>query len=426
MQDLQLTHRPTGKQAETLSLTGLTDFAVLIYLLGLVSSKALLGIGMGGLSIVAILYAIRHREAVANGPSFKPFLYPCLIFLITLLSGINSADLSEWGAFVSKKLPFLILPVVFYTLRDHFSKRYLMYLACFVILVSLVSLGVLANYLMHFESVNAAIGKGRAIATPVDHTEFSLYVAFAAIVSLFIYLEPKKVINLGTKSTFLLLAIFLIIFLHILTVRSGLVVFYLSALLLLGRHFLLQKKYGVIAGLLAAFFIVPLLSINFVPSLKKKMDYVQWDFKQYSKDKGLTYSDSERIYSMTAGWEIFKTAPMVGIGIGDLKAECQAYYKQSYNKVLNHFPHNQYLFALAAAGVLGLIVYLIAILGPVFYFRQEMDAYMASLVLMILIAGLAENPMERTFSIGFYLFFALASTCYLTTKWARQKSSYHS
>jgi len=265
MQDLELTQ----DRSTAISLTGLTDFAVVIYFIGLVASKAILAIGMGVLTVTAIVHVIKNKETHIKSASLNSFLFPVLIFLVTLLSGLNSTDLTEWGAFVTKKLPFLVLPMVFYTLRIHFSKRYRTYLAGFTIIVSLVSLGVLANYLMNFESVNAAIGRGSAIATPVDHTEFSLYVAYAALVSLFIYLEPKKVIALGTQSTFLLLAIFLIIFLHILTVRSGLVVFYLSAILLLGMHFLRKKKYGVIAGLLAAFFIIPLLSINFIPSLKK-------------------------------------------------------------------------------------------------------------------------------------------------------------
>lgn len=418
MQDLELTQN----RSTAISLTGLTDFAVVIYFIGLVASKAILAIGMGVLTVTAIVHVIKNKETHIKSASLNSFLFPVLIFLVTLLSGLNSTDLTEWGAFVTKKLPFLVLPMVFYTLRIHFSKRYRTYLAGFTIIVSLVSLGVLANYLMNFESVNAAIGRGSAIATPVDHTEFSLYVAYAALVSLFIYLEPKKVIALGTQSTFLLLAIFLIIFLHILTVRSGLVVFYLSAILLLGMHFLRKKKYGVIAGLLAAFFIIPLLSINFIPSLKKKMDYVQWDFKQYRQDKGLTYSDSERIYSLKAGWEIFKEQPLLGIGIGDLKAACKQYYQQFHNKDLDHFPHNQYLFCLAATGIMGLIAYMVAILGPVLHFRRRMDAYLASLILIILLAGMAENPMERTFSIGFYLFFVLASICYLTTIWEQQKS----
>jgi len=158
-----------------------------------------------------------------------------------------------------------------------------------------------------------------------------------------------------------------------------------------------------------------------LPSLKKKLNYVSWDLNQFRTGKGLNYSDSERIYSLSAGIEIFKESPITGIGIGDLKSACKKIYTTRYQKELDHYPHNQYLFVLAGMGLIGFLFYAFAFLGPLVVLRGRYDPYFLSLYAVVIISGLAENTLERTFSIGFYLFFVGASLCYLYRPWVQQK-----
>jgi len=391
---------------------------VAIYLIGLVSSKAILGIGMVGLAVAALAYGSRQSW---DGARVKPFLFPVIIFLITLLSGLHSEDLAMWSQFIAKKAPFLVLPIAFYLARDHFAKHFYDYLLGFVIIVGVVALGVIVNYLMNFDNLNKAIGRGQAISTPIDHAEFSIYIAYAAICSLFMYYEDKRVVRIGSKSTLLLTAIFLTIALHILAVRSGLAVFYSVLLLIGGFHFYRQRKYKLLLALLVGIFIFPMIAIKTIPSLNKKMSYAKWDINQYKKGKGLSYSDSERLFSLEAGWSVFKSAPIIGVGVGDLKSKCQEAYAARNYPELQHYPHNQYLFVLAAMGIIGFILYSIALLGPLWFMRGSYDPYFISLHAVLFISALVENTLERTFSIGFYLFFVLLSLSYLTKKWDQQK-----
>ncbi len=408
----------TLKQNRALDVT--IDFWVLILLIGLVSSKALLAIGMGGFAVTA-LYAYLKNRPTTDSP-LGPFLFPMLIFAVTLWSGVHSDNTGVWLDFIAKKSPFLILPLAFYAVRDNMQEKYLTHLAIFVIVTSLISLAVLTNYLMNFDAINIDLSKGKALNTPIDHTEFSIFVAYAAIVSLFLYLEPQhRILKVGSKSTFLLLSIFLTLFIHILAVRSGLIVYYLSMGLLLGYHFWRQKKYKLLVGLLAGLILLPTIAINVVPSLKKKVGYMRWDLKQYSEGKGSSYSDSERLYSLKAGWEIFKQQPVLGTGIGDLKDECQAIYQRDLGRTLEHYPHNQYLFVLAGMGVLGFLLYAVSLFGPLVFFRGTYTPYFLGLILVVLLSGLVENTVERTYSIGFYLFFALSSYCQMAGVWAQRK-----
>ena len=373
---------------------------------------------MVSFSVVALF---RFRKPLMEGKNILLFLFPILIFDMTLISGLNSADLGEWWAFMTKKSPFLVLPLAFYAARDRIALRYYDFLMAFVVIVAIVSLGVLTNYLMNFEVLNEAIGRGKAITTPIDHTEFSIFVAFAAVVSLFLYMEEKRVVRIGTQSTLLLLSLFLVIFLHILAVRSGLAVLYGTGLLMGIYTFIKKKKTGMLLGFMVAMFVFPLLAVKVVPSLKTKLDYVNWDMHRLRVDKGLNHSDSERIYSLRAGVEIFRAHPLMGIGIGDLKKKCQDIYVRDLGQRLDHFPHNQYLFVLAGMGIVGFLFYTIGLLGPIIMLWRRMDPYFLSLYCVVFISALVENTLERTFSIGFYLFFVLASISFLSRTWERQK-----
>ncbi len=395
------------------------DVSIAVFLIGMVSSKALLGIGMALVCIAALWY---YRELLmSNRPLLKYFLPPVFIFVITLISGINSEDTTSWLAFMSKKSPFLLLPFAFYISREQVARRYYDYLMAFVVIVAVVSLGVLTNYLMNFEVLNEAIGKGKSITTPIDHTEYSIFVAFACLVSLFLYTEEKRVVRIGTKGTLIMLSLFLFIFLHVLAVRSGLAVLYLSAFSMGIYTFFKRRNYKLLIGLLAFLVIAPMIAINIVPSLKKKIGYANWDLSQYKEGKGLNYSDSERIYSLQAGVEIFKKNKVLGTGIGDLKAACQKIYKQRLNRTLDHFPHNQILFALAGMGIIGLCFYLLAAFLPLISLRGHYDSYFLTLHCVVFLSAMVENTVERTFSIGFYLFFLLSSICYLTRTWGQAK-----
>lgn len=397
----------------------LIDICAGIFLIGMVCSKALLAIGMVIFCLAAIFQY--GKSYTREAKTLSILLMPAIIFGATILSGINSEDLSVWGEFIAKKVPFLLLPIAFYLAKERMAYRYYDFLMAFVIIVAVVSLGVLTNYLMNFEVLNEAIGRGKAITTPIDHTEFSIFVAFAAVVSLYLYVEEKRVVRIGTRSTLLMLCIFLVLFLHILAVRSGLAVLYITFFLMAVYTFVKSKRYGLLAGSLLLMMLLPLVAVNVVPSLKTKLDYVNWDFHRHDIGKGVTYSDSERIYSLQAGLEIFRGNMIIGTGIGDLKHECQKIYQRRLGKVLEHYPHNQYLFVLSGLGVVGFIFYSIALLGPLVRLRGHYDPYFLTLHCVVFVSALVENTIERTFSIGFYLFFVLAGICYLTRKWAQPK-----
>lgn len=403
-----------NQQSNDSSFPIIIDLFVFIYLIGLVSSKALLSIGMIGLSCVCFAYAAKHFKI---DKSLRIFLFPTIIFLATILSGINSDNSLVWTEYLIKKLPFLILPFAFYFIRDHISRRYYHYLAGFVVILCICSIYILLKYVADYEAMQKAISQGKAMMTPIDHSEFSLFVAFGTLVGIILFADWPKVLREKYKMSIGIMSIFLALFIHILAVRSGIVILYSGLFLIGSYHFIKKKKYKSFILLLTALIIIPIIGIKTIPSLKAKMDYVKYDLSKFQKGEGLNYSDSERLYSLNAGWTIFKQNKIFGVGIGDLKDACKEQYGLQHNFTINHYPHNQYIFVLAGLGLIGFLLYTISLLGPLWSLRHQLDNYIIALHIIILVSALVENTTERTFSIGFYLFFTLASISYLNNKW---------
>ncbi len=375
-----------------------------------------------GLLVIASFFYVRDKGVKMKRPT-TPFILYIGIFLITVISGVNSTNTEVWLQFLAKKSPFLFMPVCFYLTRDHFAQRYYDYLNGFIVLVVLFSFGILTNYLLNAEAINIAIGKGQTLNTTIDHTEFSIYVAYAIVVSIFLYMEKRVTSRGGNRQTKLLIALFLMVFIHVLAVRSGLAVLYISGLLVALWYMFQKRSFKYLVPLIVSVILIPIMASKTFPSLKKKIDYTMWDLEQFRKGKGTSYSDSERLYSLQAGWSVAKEHMFLGVGIGDLKDECDKFYEKTLGKTLVHYPHNQYLFAVGAMGIVGLLIYLLCILGPIILLRSMMDPYFIMLTLVVLSSAMVENTLERTFSIGFYLFFALLSICHLTSKWAQPRSS---
>ena len=383
----------------------IVDMFVILYVLGIVFSKFLISVATVGLLITAMYKLVKRQEEF--GPDIKPFLALTIIFWITIWSGLFSDDITMWTAFVMKKLPFLILPFSFYVLRNEMSERIGHYLMLFVAITVISGLGVVVNYFLNYDAIQSAIGRGQAMPTPIDHTEYSLYLAYGLFICAFGDKLMKQAYPVVGNKAIGLMALFLFLVLHILAVRSGLAVFYITSLIIGSYALVRQRKWLLLVAFLSMIFLIPIVAVNTIPSINNKWHYTKYDYLQYKKGNGVNYSDSQRLYSIKVGLDIASENLFNGTGIGDLSAMCKIKYKEMLGEELDHYPHNQYLFILASMGLIGLMAYLIALFYPFYYYRHKLNYLLVSLYLLLLVSGLVENTIERTFSIAFYLFFVL-------------------
>ena len=230
----------------------------LAIIVGLLSSRFLMTVGM----IVLIANGVFNPAIKSNFRNFlsnKPMIIISGLFILYLLSGIYSENFSFLLERLRIKLPFLFLPFAFCAMPRFSEKKYYGLFYCFFIVVFLSSLGTFIYYLFDLETINDAYKYAKVLPTPINHIRYSLMVCFAIIIGIHLYYKDfylkykfeKKLIFVGT--------LFLIIFIHLLSVRSGLVALYLTLIYLIVRYVFYHKKF--IAGIALIVLIAVLASI---------------------------------------------------------------------------------------------------------------------------------------------------------------------
>ena len=326
------------------------------------------------------------------------------IFLVVLFSGINSDNHTEWIHQIKLKLPFLLLPFAFFSLKPINKDTHKWIHFVFIATVLVSTFQVLITCFADFKAISLSIGKGKAIPTPIDHIHYSIMVAYA-IVSSFIYsiISQDKKWKIGL----FLVGIFLFGFAHFLSVRTGLALSYSSLVFVLGWYVIRNKKYVtglVTVALLAA---IPFIAFKTIEPFKRKINYMYWDFAKYKQGKGKSYSDSERLMSYEIAADLIKESPFVGHGVGDLRPIMIRKHKEKFGQKEKYiYPHNQYLYVLTTMGIIGAIFFFGGLLSPVL-FAERRNIFLASIFILMMLSFMVENTIQRAVITAFYLFFIL-------------------
>lgn len=396
-------------------------FFCALLLCALIFSPFLLTVSMIGLLLVAFINTEVKDGTTSwsfnTAPFLKlkeykkylPFLVIPLYFLIVLFSFWQNTGASDY--FVERlriKLPFLILPFVFLGLPP-FSKKEINGLLYFLlILLVLTCIGIGVNYLLNFEAINDMLSRGKPMPTPRNHIRFSLLTATGIIGG--IYLISQKYFWKYNWERYLISActLFLILFIHILSVKSGLLCLYFALGILALRYIFKSGNIFIGIGLIAGILLIPFIAYKTIPSLKSKIDYTLWDLGKYREGAGGGYGDAGRITSLKVGVELFQTNPVFGVGVGNIRSKVDQIYAEKYPDYTQPImPHSQFLYVLAAMGIVGLLLFLIAFFVPLFYNRAYHDLFFLGFYMIFLMAFLLEHTIENQLGVASFSFFLL-------------------
>lgn len=397
-------------------------------IIALIYSKFMLTVGM-------ILLLLISLVQIGNGNTFKISFRPeaknlfqklwrrkdllvlSFFFLIVLLSGIYSSDMNYLGERLRIKLPFLILPFAFASLPAFTEKQYygLFYFLMIVVVISTIPVGF--HYLQHYEIIQENIQKGKTIPTPMNHIRYSLMIAFSVLSGAVLWWKGFYIKYAYERYWIAGVTIFLFVFIHILSVRSGLLILYLSIFLLVFRFIFISQKFFLGLGMIVGLCIFGFFALETIPSLKSKVNYMRYDFEQYLKGNNQNYSDAERLISMEAGIKIGNQNPVFGVGAGDLKSEVSVLYKKDFPEISKpKMPHNQLISVYAGSGILGLAIFLFAFFYPLWYRKNYQDILFTILHLIVFCSFFMENTLETAVGVAFYILFLLFGLNYLNGK----------
>jgi O-antigen ligase len=344
------------------------------------------------------------KDFIAN----RSFWLITLVFWVSLFSVFNSKNLDTWWFFTSMKLPFLLFTFAVYALPQLSKKTFQQVILVYVLILFFSSFQVLLPFFDRQEELRQLIAKGHSIPTPIDHIKYSLFLSFGIITSLMLVIDRGKLFFKGEKILLTLVLIYLFIFIHLLAVRSGILILYIN-LAVYGLTELIRRKKYLLGGLtLAIILSIPLIAYLVLPTFRAKVQYSIRDFQMSSQNKEMDYSDGERLRSYQIGWEMFEDSPITGFGVGDVFDEyAERYENKFYDTNPTFLPHNQFLTIAVSTGIVGLLFFSLSFFFPFLYKEAWKDPFLKALFILMLLSFLVENTLERQYSVGFYLVFLL-------------------
>ena len=378
-------------------------------LVGMLLSDATMSIGMIALIGNAVLnwdVGALFRRFLRN----KALLGLTGIFLIYLISGLWSENTVFFLRRLRLTLPFFILPFGILSIPRFDRSAYFSLLYGFFWIMAIMCLYSLSLYVRDYEQITELYKRGQVMPTPVMHIRFSLMVAYCVAIGWYLFTERfywrfpwERYLLLGSSA-------FLVVYLHVLAVRSGLLALYGVLLFFLLHAMVKYKKYSI--GLVAVIGLAlgVWLAFRYVPTLKNKIGYTRYSINLFLKRENLEeLSDSYRLGSILAGLELGRQHPLTGVGIGDIREECDVYFQQHLPALVGQglMPHNQYLFILAATGFPGLLYFIWATFYPLFYRRSYRNLLIAAFYIIAISSFMVEHTLETQLGLAFYLVFVL-------------------
>jgi O-antigen ligase len=234
----------------------------------------------------------------------------------------------------------------------------------------------------------------------------NIIAAFAA----FYLLAKNNWRKLSLTNLFYLMAgIWLFIFNGIMGVRMAVLVLiillFLASFYLVFRH----KKIGLSITLFLITIIFPIVSYYTLPGIKESTRDALWEYKVYQETRDANGgSNAQRFVYWNIAWDIFKTAPVMGIGTGDVADAFNSYYLAHPNLLqqqYQHRTHNQYLTFLLTFGVIGFILFMLVVFYPLFYKRKYLDYFYIVFFIAFALSLLTEDTLETQAGVTFYALF---------------------
>jgi len=371
--------------------------ATCIALVGIFFSRAMISIGMIGIALVFVLTKSWKKSFSFKSPDIIVFfLAPVLIMY--LIGGIWTENYTYWLDRIQVKLPLLFLPLGAWAIKDIVRQRTMdLLILVFISLCAATALASFVYYIVHFKEVTESYKNAKTIPTIIEHIRYSLLLSIAVFASIQTYLKSSIVISRAQKNIVGGMGLFIFFFLHVLSIRSGLLAFYATGFVWLIVYVFQsgQKKLLLVLPAGMSFLV---LMYFLVPSLHNKANYMVRDINQFVTGKSVNnYSDGNRLLSMKIGVQVGFEHTLLGVGSGDVQDEMDVVYKNGYTDIDQRnwlIPHNQFVYIFTALGLIGLLIFILCLLYPLFNQYVLNDVFCLAVLISSYTSFLSESTLE--------------------------------
>ena len=365
-------------------------------------------IGIAGLFLTSVGYALNER-VIAQRARWRELLSFLLVYAVHLVTGLLHSSLADIALRqdLVLQLPFVLLPLTFLLLPDwqpwQLRSTWLVLIGACLVAAAAATL----NYVLHNKEIEQLYLQSKVMPTEPDHIRFSLLISIAVIAGAILVCEGG--LERRWRQTVLGAVVLLFLFQHLLAVRSGIVTMYaagLAGLLWLGWF---QRKWRLALGAAVGSMAIGIACLLLFPTLQNKVENTRTDAAQMeSVQAANNYSMTARVYSYQAAWSIIRAYPLLGVSKVRLAEEMAQQYSYRYPEIVPDryvLPHNQYIYNLAAYGVLGLLVFLIGYYYSLGVAVRRQNILLVLIYLIITISFVVEYTLESNIGVIVGLFF---------------------
>lgn len=153
---------------------------------------------------------------------------------------------------------------------------------------------------------------------------------------------------------------------------------------------------------------VPTILDNQKTGLSKRLDRIFFEWSNYKAGGDPNgHSVLQRWEFWKTGWSIANANLLFGVGTGDVKLSFRKAYEDNHSPLQHQFrlrAHNQYLTMWITYGVVGLIIFLMILVWPLFHGYRHDPNYIMFFILAAL-SFLTEDTLESQAGVMFFAFF---------------------
>ncbi len=334
------------------------------------------------------------------------------LYLFYVLSLLWSANLGAGLFDLQVKLSLFLIPIILFSekvlekkTRDSVLKSYIAGCIFSVIYCFINSL------ILYFQTHSTESFVYIQFSVLFHPTYFSLFLNFAIVVILNIFLTSEKIkkAEIAVYSFLLLIFSVSIVLANSKAVLITMFITYLSAALYYGYKKSRLKESVIITVLILSGFIVLLYR---TPQINNRLKDSKRIINEYLQNEKLHDYEgtAQRILVWRSSVKIIKAHLFAGVGAGDVKDKLMEdyeahHYKYIIEKKLNS--HNQYLQTMVALGIPGLLLLLLITLYPLVFSIRNRNYLQLMFILIVAINFLTESMLETQAGVVFYAFFSV-------------------
>lgn len=384
-------------------------------------ARALPNFGFAGM-VVASFFYLKNWKTLFSKQSL-PFHAIFSLFFLYAISGLFTDTGNEYYFLkvLQLKTAFLVIPFAFCLFPGISKRAFIGFLWVFLGSAFFTAFLSLITYILNFHDLNALYLVSKAMPVAGNHVRYSLMIVTAILAGSYIIYTNNWISNKQQLEQKIIIGItiFLVLFLHLLSVRSGLLAFYgIMGSFLLYVFFTSSLKKYRLPGIALLVALPMLLAI--VPTSRNKIKNTLHDLTHVNNPYSANYeSITARIFSYKVAFELFENNKLLGVGVGNLKEQTDVVYIKNYAfiKAENRLiPHNQLLFNLVVFGITGTLVFATLFFYPLFYNQNfKKDLFLPAQYIILISSFMFEATLETHLGLIFSTFFIMLPLSYLKT-----------